>query len=352
MGHWIVIIAKWMLLIEVALVCFFVIMNYAIRIRQYLLLKNHPHVIDKIKAVFFEYLKNQPKLTLRRVRFFKAHILDVLKEMERFEVAPQYAKRWELLKKEIAERVIYPKAKNLYKSWRPYKRYYAARYYLTYYKPDYNPMIKRLIADPVMLVALNASRVAYKYESSDLINESISIFSTYRKMRQSIYVTIAKECDGKVAKIVVNRLCYEKDPYIRAFCYQLLTQLPTHERFDDRLQADIYSDILQLRINTLQYAAYHPDYRYYLAKCIDDESWEIRAVAADWIGRTQYFPALPALAMRLADHAWWVRLRSAEALGKMGDKGIQILRNQKPETDRYAYDAAQQVLCNLVEVHS
>lgn len=46
----------------------------------------------------------------------------------------------------------------------------------------------------------------------------------------------------------------------------------------------------------------------------------------------------------LHDKEWWVRVNAAHALLKKGKEGMDILKQQSPKLDRFAYDAAQEAL--------
>lgn len=344
MDHLVVNIATWMLIVEAALVVLFVLINYSIRIYHYFLLKERLTVNDKIKSIFFKYVKSGADINLQDMTYFKKHMLDVFKNMEEYDVSTELKAAWVKLREQLIMRIFYPRGKVLSRSWRPYRRYYAARCFMVHYEEIDAPMVIKLIEDPILLVALNASRVAFKYHCPLLVNASIDVFSKYRKIRQSIYATIAAEWPEHIEKIVVDRLMIEKDPYVKAFCYRLLQQLPIQETFDDMIKDDLASDVLDLRIAALHYSGYNPAYNHFLGKYIDDEQWQVRAIAAEWIGRAQYLKALPALGKRLSDHEWWVRIRTAEALGKCGEAGIAYLKMQSEAKDKYAYDAARQVL--------
>lgn len=349
MHNWIVVTAQWMLVLECVSVILFVIVNYSIRISHYLADKRKPYIEDNIKAIFFKCIKSKKQPSLLNRIYLEKNINILLDVMESFHVSGEYFKEWISLKKEIYETIFYPMAKHLRKSWRPYKRYYTARCFLLKYDEKDVDLVKKLISDPVLLVSLNASRIAFRYQSTALINTSIDVFSKYRKLRQSIYSTIVRECPSSVEKIVVDRLIKEKDPYVKAFCYQLLQQLPTTERFDDELQADLNAKTMELRLAALHYCGCNSAYYPFLEKYIDDEQWQMRAIAADRIGRIHYIPAADALGKRLGDHEWWVRLRAAEALGKLGERGVSVLKSQTLDKDKFAYEAAQQVLSTLAE---
>ncbi|HEX2957973.1 MAG TPA: hypothetical protein VHO70_14160 [Chitinispirillaceae bacterium] len=69
----------------------------------------------------------------------------------------------------------------------------------------------------------------------------------------------------------------------------------------------------------------HPRAEPAVAAGLTDELWEIRSLAAVCTGKIIFIHLIPNLLNLLNDSIWWVRYRSAEALIKMGDSGIQAL---------------------------
>jgi hypothetical protein len=338
-----------MLIIEVLLVVLLVFLNYSIRIYHYFILREKNELEDKIKGVLFYYIKNSSNPTKKELKFLKRNILEVLEVMEKYEVSDDLLPSWRKLSKYLILKLFYPRGKELYRSWRAYKRYYAARCFQVHFKDSDAHMVIQLINDPVLLVAINAARVAFKYPSPKLINAAIDVLSKERKCRKSIYAAIAKGSSDIVRDIVIKRLSAENNPYVKAFCYRLLMQMPACDLLEDIVEQDLMSDSIELKIAALKYCGYNPQFRHYLGKFIDNEHWELRAIAAEWIGNTLFLNAFPVLEDRLSDLEWWVRIRAAEALAKFGQLGVDILRAQSPQKDQYAFDAAQEVLSSYTD---
>lgn len=84
-----------------------------------------------------------------------------------------------------------------------------------------------------------------------------------------------------------------------------------------------------------------------LLQSLSDRNWEIRAVAAKALGQIANPEAIPRLTEALTDEAWWVRHNSAQALTRMGQRGIDALRTQLDQEDRFAREIAKQVLEEL-----
>ena len=71
----------------------------------------------------------------------------------------------------------------------------------------------------------------------------------------------------------------------------------------------------------------------YVEEALTDEEVDVRARAADSLGRMRHRPARPALLQALGDPSWEVRAQAAKALGKIGDPQ-DVLRMAQALSDR------------------
>lgn len=81
-----------------------------------------------------------------------------------------------------------------------------------------------------------------------------------------------------------------------------------------------------------------------LVALLEDDDPEVRAAAAQGIGKLRHWPAAPLLAPRLRDRAWLVRREAGFALRAIGGPGLIYLRRFLNDNDRYAADMARQIL--------
>ncbi|MDH3376365.1 MAG: HEAT repeat domain-containing protein [Gammaproteobacteria bacterium] len=97
----------------------------------------------------------------------------------------------------------------------------------------------------------------------------------------------------------------------------------------DAISAMIAHDSEDVRVMTLRALAEleHPKALPTVMRGLDDEHAAVRATAATCAGRIGLTDTIPLLLKRLDDNSWWVRLRSAEALYKLGETGIKRLRD-------------------------
>ena len=80
-----------------------------------------------------------------------------------------------------------------------------------------------------------------------------------------------------------------------------------------------------------------------LITSLDDESWEVRAQAAKALGALGDKQAAGKLKQVLADENWWVR-HNADALYRLGEEGIEVLRETLSSGEEASRAAAAQVL--------
>jgi HEAT repeat protein len=87
------------------------------------------------------------------------------------------------------------------------------------------------------------------------------------------------------------------------------------------------------------------DARDALVIALNDDTEYVRVQAARAAGRLPQRLGIPLLYDSIGDPSWWVRRASAEALLRMGTKGIAALRRaSRKHADRFARDMSEQVL--------
>jgi HEAT repeat protein len=115
---------------------------------------------------------------------------------------------------------------------------------------------------------------------------------------------------------------------------------------DQALAADPRSDDLPRLLNALALFA-HPAGSAAVLRALDSPSPKVRAAAARAAGRIGIGCALPRLEARLGDPDWWVRLRAAHALMRLGETGQAALRRVADAGDEPARETAALTLAEL-----
>lgn len=220
------------------------------------------------------------------------------------------------------------------------------KYFNNFVNPVDEEFLMLLIDDSVAKVSINACIAALFFPTQKLIDHFIDLFSQKRRSQYEISKTIINQSAMDVALCIEKRLSHEKNPYIRAFCYRILSEFPKLELAIPFLHSDLESEEIDLKLASLAYL-YHvqkPHYKDELIKAIHSPHWEVRARCAKLMGYTEDEHLVKELEPLLKDDVWWVRFRAAEALSKMGEQGQQILRAQDVKLDKFAYEMSQQQL--------
>ncbi len=211
-------------------------------------------------------------------------------------------------------------------------------------------ILYNLIDDPRPLIAINAAKLALQCASQKLVNHVIEVGSAGRRVQQEFYAHISIGAQQGTGALIMQRLQYEPEPYVRIFCYRLLNQLPYYEENTAMLQMDLASDHLDLQLTVLAYCQYihYSELHQCLLILLKDPRWEIRARAVKLLGTEANMKFIQEIELSLRDSVWWVRINAAEALAKLGEAGVVILKKQNSDEDQYAYDAASLVLSTLM----
>lgn len=336
---------KIMCLLQVFLIFMLVFSIYIYKIYINRRNKKKNKIALKIDSLFNQYIKQHTEITPADFKLFRYDLIDLLSIIKRFDVQYKTNSDWQKNKNHLMKSFLLPKArKNATKrSW--YKRYIATQIFQVFFEKKDLTVIKQLIADQVPLIALNATKIAATTPSAAIIEQLITSFSANRILQNALFIQ-AIELTPPALLLVAKHLNHEKDLYSRVFCYQLLNNHPEVCPEEKQIQKDINSKNLDLQIAALTfYCSTKPkNLTSFFAEKIQDERWEIRARIAKLIGMSGDTSVCQLLGNVLRDPNWWVRINAAESLYQLGSEGIAILKQQNPEDDRFAYDAAERVL--------
>ena len=360
--------------LEIIATILFIIFIYLLKIYKWFTKNDKEELRETIeKSILFRIEDNTP-LSKQDLKAFKKDSLVSLKVAEHFDAKNQPLSYWKHLRTQIINETLVPKMRKLYKSRNMIKRYKAAKLFLYHFEESDTQKVLDLVKDSALFIAVTASRVGFKFTSDILINSSIDVFYHFRRLQKSVLSSIAADSSLESRNIVILRLFNEKDPYIKCFCYSIMMQFPTDERLPDKftrivkivtthilppfqivqhlseaIPRDLNSNVLDLRMAALKYAGHNPAYYYLVPPYLDAPEWQLRAAAAQIVGEVKDESVVEKLSDLLRDKEWWVRMRSAQALVRLGAKGIHILKSQSIEHDQYAYEAATQALLDVHE---
>jgi HEAT repeat protein len=114
--------------------------------------------------------------------------------------------------------------------------------------------------------------------------------------------------------------------------------------FSDNPQPTKRSISLQLAIMQALSQLFDPLSIEALIRATEDPVWEIRARAAECLGRMGAVEAIPRLKDLLNDNRWWVRYYAADGLFKMGPSGLDALKSSAVGITARAAEIAKDIL--------
>ena len=136
-----------------------------------------------------------------------------------------------------------------------------------------------------------------------------------------------------------NKMILDEDPYISSV---FIKSAGNYMDFamNGIIASFIKENNLTRKIASIKAIGQTYDIRYIddLIECMRDESWQVRAVAANSLGKLESNSALPILIGALNDREWWVRRNSAEAIF-MIPNGIKEIESVFLAQDSFAKDS-------------
>lgn len=350
----VIYIVKFVSIFQVTLIVIFIALLYLTKIFVVSIEKRKKETRDEIVNKLNWHFNNSVSVASspKTMKLLKKSIEDVLFFLSELEKNKKESEHLRHFLEELSELVLKPSARTLSRSRKWLNRYVATLCFSYGFDEKDKLMILQLINDDIVLVSVNAAKIAVKFRNSFLINAMISYFSQGRRLQQSAYVELISKDNHNISSIIEDRLQEEKDLYVKIYCYRLLNKLPLSNNIIDKVKEDLEINSIDLKIAILNY----------ISK-IDDElkndllythaqapHWEVKAVVAKLLDKVDSKKSLGLLDNMLKDSEWWVRINAAHTLGKKGKEGIEILKNQSPELDKFAYETATEVL-RQIEVY-
>lgn len=340
-------IIKLVSIIQFLLIVLIFLLFFAVKIYTYYNNKRHQELQKKINKILIGLTEQTKPFKIKIIRYFKRHPLILMENIYTLDASIKHP-RWPEIRAKIIDLIILPKARTYSNSFFWNRRYFACQFFALSLQKEDEDVIVSLMQDPIPLVSITASQLAIKLNAQHIIDAFIDIFSQARRIQQSFYSQIMSTADPKTTLFIKNRIHRETNPYIKAFCYRTLMYFPPPKDAApiNKIKADIYSKNIELKISSLTYFAYvSPDRsRDICLDFLNDKHWEVRAKAAQLLGMLGNESLAPVLEASLKDSQWWVRVNAAESLASLGGEGIKILKKQKRQGNKNAYEVANQIL--------
>lgn len=297
------------------------------------LLRQACHTPEKVTAAQLAFLRRRYKLLLKCLGQIERSVLsDALIQL-------------------LFVNILQPRAQTLIKSKHWLKQYFAVNCYHYGVTQADEVWLERLVRSPYLLVALNAAKLIYRTPTDKTMNALINACCQGRSLQRALMIEVLRQEKTQdatmLAKCLFKRLSREKAPYARLFCYQLYHPLTDDPLPVEVIEKDVRSQNIDLALGALRYLATLTASRKQheiLITSLQHQAWEVRAATAKLLGDRADLHALSWLEKALHDESWWVRMNAARALSCLGEKGLAILKHQRPAHEKNAYDAAQQAL--------
>ncbi len=333
-------IAETIFMIEVSLVVLMLVSAYLFK--GYFVIKRlvRKRTKENWTAFWHEAERDTSLLTDDKIKNMQKRIVWVLMLMKQ---SKEKIQSESLFYNKIRKEVLLPTGKKLIRKHNYLKKYYAIECFYYQFDPKDEHYLLKAISHPVLLVSLNAARVSFKHGSTKLLEKVISHLAHWKWFQQDAIASMILEERPMLTEALLNCLEKEKSHSVRTLCYRLLLLLPSKDEVIRELEADLYSNFIDLRVVALDYLIKVKDISR-LRNFMYDDDWVIRARTAHALGLLLDKESIHLLEEALFDPEWWVRTYSAEALLCFGQIGLAILQQQSPKPYSGAYDAAREAL--------
>jgi len=273
---------------------------------------------------------------LCKIPFLVPLVLNIDKENQ--------SEHWMEMRKSLFTNILFPKAKKLTYTKKWTKKIQAIACFFHFPNSINEKEILHLLKDTTPVIKYSAAACAAKLGTSAAANAIIDEMNCNRFLRFPFRESLLKG-NPKSFSYIEERLEKDKDPWTRVSCLEVLSY-NMNSHIVDLAKRDLHASHKNLRIAAIRAISHYldPVSNSLLIPLLKDSEWEVRAVSARCLGYLKAKEAIDELAFLLTDKSWWVRINSALALKRLGEDGIQVLKQQNIEKDRFAYEAAQYAL--------
>lgn len=301
----------------------------------------------------------ESKIIHKRQEAITDHILPLLEHPDTFSPHPVFAHtnllldaleafnhrvrgaEWKQVKEKIASHYLLHKARRWSTSWFWKKRSRAARIFALQPLAQDEPLILKLLTDPVFLVQSVASLAAVQLESKKGVELSLHWMArTSQNYTRFYYRDILLQGSAKVFQYLAEISQGQKNPQIKLASLEVFAgkTVPVPLPF---LKEDLASQDPQILSTALRVLIRNPteNTEEILLQASHNSAPIVRTVAALGLKTFAQPNILQALESMLKDPVWEVKLQAATSLSEMGSEGIEILKKRnEAEIARYALD--------------
>ncbi|MFA5959621.1 MAG: HEAT repeat domain-containing protein [Tatlockia sp.] len=344
MGPFLVVI-KIIVIMQLSAIFFFVLFMYLVKSYFVTNARKKNKAYHKMTVEFIHYFDEKLPFPARKIKAYRKAIEGVLQVLKEMEYTHGELPTFPTFVHQVSEAVLRPVAKIKYQSRKWLDRYYAVRCYGYGFLPEDEVRIAKLLQDDALIVSIHAAQLGVDSGDSMLVNYMITIFAKGRHLQQSFFSQVLnlKHCD--ISDIVVERIREEDNPYVKLFCYRLMSRMGC-SKWINTIKDDLETEAIDLKVGVLDYLCFctDPQKNALLYANATSSAWVVRAAVAKALSTVHTRESIELLSHLLTDNEWWVRINSANSLYQLGDAGIAVLEAQSPAQDKFAYETAQKVL--------
>ena len=206
------------------------------------------------------------------------------------------------------------------------------------------PELKELLRDPKEEVREAALFALGRIGTREALESMLDALDSGGRWSQEKVAEAVEEAGDESRRVLVG-LVRDGNPSRRAFAAEVMGGIGGAEEavhLEEALE-DEEVDVRARAADSLGRMR-HRLARPALLLALDDPAWEVRAQAVKALGKIGEELDAPRLAEMLRDDAWWVRNNAAAALREMGETGERPLLEMLWDEDRFARETAAQAL--------
>ena len=210
--------------------------------------------------------------------------------------------------------------------------------------PETVPELARLLQDPEEEVREAALFALGRVGSRQALEQMLDAIGGGDRWAQGKVAEAVEEAGGDSRRVLAEML-KDDNAQRRAFAAEVMGGIGSEEEAGCLVKA-LRDDEVDVRaraagsLGRMRSRAARPA----LLQAMDDPAWEVRAQAVKALGRIGEQEDATRLALALRDGEWWVRNNASAALRDMGEAGEGPLIEMLWDEDRFAREAAAQVL--------
>lgn len=299
----------------------------------------------KLEQIFTDAILNQQILHIDHIAYSLRNYKNLLLVIEMFD-RDFLDTVWLETKKNLIEEYLIQRAEKLIQSSRWRKRQFGLRCYnMDPKRAIKKDVIGHLLNDDHYIIRILAATIMVHAEQKELLLAVLHRMIKESVMARYSYRDLLINSGELIFDWLEEIASQESNLELVAICLDILSKKISHNLIPLAIKS-IDSANFTCRFAAIEIFSNIPgdESIKYLTASLSDENKEIRALAAQGLGRIFAISAIPQLSLALQDPEWFVRLQAAHALKLMGEEGWAALYQQNKEQSPAAYEIARYIL--------